>query len=82
MKLSLILFPIIFFGCVNKENNPYIDKAQLTCYAGDKIIYQITTQPYKIHHPSKGDNGENWAVDSDQGKIVLTGTCVYKPLNY
>lgn len=72
----------MFIGCVKKEDNPYVDQAQLTCYSGEKIIYQITTQPYKIHHPSKDNNGDSWAVDSDQGKIILTGTCIYKSLNF
>lgn len=82
MRFSLIVVTLLFFGCKKQEESPYIDKAQLTCYSGDKIVYQITTQPYKIHNPSSGTNDGSWAIDTDQGKVEITGTCIYKPLNF
>lgn len=80
MKIQIMLFFLIAYGCKKEEESHYVDQAQLTCYAGEKVFYQITTEPYKIHNPTKGN--DRWEIDSDQGKIIITGTCIYKPLNF
>lgn len=82
MRFSLIAVTLLFFGCKKQVESPYIDKAQLTCYSGDKIIYQIVTETYKIHNPSSKLDGGSWAIDTNQGKVEITADCIYKPLNY
>lgn len=83
MKLLTYVFLIAFLSCKKQEvDNPNIGLAELTCYAGDKIFYQVTTKAYKIHNESEGEKDEKWEIDTDQGKVIVSGTCIYKQLNY
>lgn len=78
MRTLAIVYFLCISGCLKKTDEIVIDQAKLTCYAGEKIFYQITTEPYKIHSPSEDETPQTWEIDSDQGKVIISGTCIYK----
>lgn len=77
MRYALMVF-LIFILANCKQKDHYVDQANLKCYSGGVVIFETTTAPYKIHHPSK--NGDVWAIDTDKGRLELTGSCVYRTL--